>query len=89
MLRLSGFCRRNAISQTGTVYYSIPTAVSIEWRDRQPSIAPNAIAEWERLADAFDPDALLAFHLADQHAAGADQVQELCQWQTMPRVVRL
>jgi hypothetical protein len=71
-----------------TDWYRVLLAdVSIEWRNCQPCIAPDAIAAWERLVDTFDADALLAFHLAAQHGAGADQVQELCQWQTLPRVV--
>ncbi|MDH3602908.1 MAG: hypothetical protein OEU26_25130 [Candidatus Tectomicrobia bacterium] len=65
------------------------SGVTIEWRDRQPSIAPKTVIHWEWLVNTFDPDALLAFDLANRYGAEdlTDQVRELYKWKTVPRVI--
>jgi Adenosine deaminase len=65
-----------------------PSVVEIEWRECQPFISPQQVGTWERLANEFDPDALLTADLARRFGVGdrLDDLAELQNWQTVPRV---
>jgi hypothetical protein len=63
-----------------------PPAITIEWREQQPFIAPESVARWELAANFFDRDALLTFDLADKRLTDAENSAELrglSNWRTL------